>query len=267
MIDKNIRELQLVELEILKEFVRICEKYQLQYYITAGTLLGAVRHKGFIPWDDDIDMVMPRADFDKLAGVCQESLSKDYFYQDWHTERNYPFYFAKIRKNNTEVCEENLIDIQMNKGIYIDIFPLDKCPDGRFSGRIFFKVMELLNCAIMAKVNQRFVCGYAKKYMRFMFNVLKYLPERLIICLRETIRIVIGWVCSGKVLCTVGGVHGYSKETYRQEWFAESVLLDFEGEKYPAPVGWHELLTNMYGDYMQPPDDAEQTGHFISWER
>lgn len=263
--DKRI--LQRAELEILKEFARICEKHHLRYYITAGTLLGAVRHQGFIPWDDDIDVAMPRADFDKLAGVCRKSLSRDYFYQDWQTERNYPMYFVKIRKNNTVVCEAEFVGVEMHQGIYIDIFPLDKCPKNELSGKIFFKSVEVLTCAIRGKVSKNFVCGYTKFYARVLYNFLKCLPKCWLVKFREVIRIVVGWFCSGRILCTVDGAHGYPGETYRQEWFAGSVFLDFEGEKYPAPVGWHELLTNMYGDYMQPPNEAERTGHFISWER
>jgi len=265
--EKEKRALQMTELEILKEFDRICVKNKLKYYITAGTLLGAVRHKGFIPWDDDIDVVMPRQDFDMLRNTCQQYLAADFVYQDWRTEQNYPMYFAKIRKNGTEVCEENLLDVQMHKGVYIDIFPLDKCPKGKLFGKLFFKVMELLNCAVMAEVNSSFVCGYKKKCMRFLFAVLKHLPKPLLMCTREIWRVLVGVLSSGECLCTVGGAHGYPRETYKREWFAESVLLEFEGEKYSAPVGWHELLTNMYGDYMQPPDELEKTGHFVSWER
>jgi len=264
---RNIRILHFIELEILKEFGRICEKHNLSYCITAGTLLGAVRHKGFIPWDDDIDVVMPRKDFDRLEKICLNYLPTGLFYQNYQTEANYPFYFAKLRKNNTEVCEESLIDVQMHKGVYIDIFPLDKCPKGKIFGKLFFKVMELLNCVVVAKVNRSFVCGYKKKYMRFLFAILKYLPKRLLISMREIWRILVGILSSGECLCTVGGAHGYPRETYKKEWFAESVLLEFEGAQYPAPVGWRELLTNMYGDYMQLPDEPERTGHFISWER
>jgi len=267
MAKQGIIDLQLAEIEILNELAAICAKHQLKYYLTAGTLLGAVRHQGFVPWDDDIDVVMPRCDFDKLKKICRQELSKDYFYQDRCTDKNYPFYFAKLRKNNTEVCEENLLNVQMHKGIYIDIFPLDKCPKGKVLGKLFFKVIELFYCAIMARVNNSFVCGYKKKYMRFLFSILRCLPKKILDILRELVRILFGTFSASGCLCTVGGSHGYPRETYQLEWFAESVVLEFEGRQYPAPVGWHELLTNMYGDYMQPPDELEKTGHFVSWER
>lgn len=260
--EPDIRKLQQIELGILNRFSEICKKYHLAYFITAGTLLGAVRHQGFIPWDDDIDVAMPRKDYNRLRKICRKHLDGQFFFQDHRTEPDYPFYFAKIRRKNTEVCEESLIGVQMDKGIYIDIFPLDRCPRSELGGKLFFKGIELLNCALMAKVNPSFSCGYSKRQMRMLFALLKRCPKPLLACLREGLR----WLCSwGGRFCTVGGAHGYPREAYRKEWFASCVQLEFEGESYPAPSGWHELLSHMYGDYRKPPEEQEKTGHFISW--
>ena len=87
--DQKLRQLQLVELEILNEFVRICDEYKLQYFLVGGTLLGAVRHQGFIPWDDDIDVAMPRQDYDSFAEICAKELKRQYFYQSADTDPNY----------------------------------------------------------------------------------------------------------------------------------------------------------------------------------
>lgn len=258
----ELRALQLAELEILLEFQRVCTELGLNYYLTAGTLLGAVRHKGFIPWDDDIDIAMPRKDYDKLAALGPGVFSKEYVYQEYRTEPNFPYYFAKLRKRGTRVEEPILRAIQMEQGYYIDIFPLDRCPNGDRRAALLFKGMELLDCAVLARVSAEFVCGYQKPYMRFLWRLLRHLPNRGIFALREWLRKLLG--LGGHRLCTVGGRHGYPKETYQPAWFAQSVELEFEGRHFPAPGGWEKLLENMYGNYMTPPPEEERQGHFVT---
>lgn len=256
------RELQMQELEILLEFQGLCQRNNLRYFLTAGTLLGAVRHKGFIPWDDDIDIAMPREDYERLAAVCRTELGPQYFFQDYSTEPNFPYYFAKIRKMGTEVYETGLDDIEMHKGIYIDIFPLDICPDRQWKAVVFFKGVELLDCAVLSKVSRQFVCGYRKWYMRAAYCILRYLPKRTLFALREWLRKAVAVGASGERLCTVGGRHGHPRETYRTQWFEHIQELSFEGHAFPAPGGWDELLCNMYGDYMTLPPEEEQERHF-----
>lgn len=260
MSTEAIRHCQDMSFEVLLEFDRVCRELGLRYYLTAGTLLGAVRHKGFIPWDDDIDVAMPREDYDKLARLAPGAVSPEYVYQEYRTEPNFPYYFAKLRKRGTRVEEPILRAIEMEQGYYIDIFPLDRCPNGDGPATLLFKGVELLDCAVLARVSSEFVCGYQKLYMRFLWNVLRRLPNGWLFALREGLRKLLGG--SGQRLCTVGGHHGYPRETYRAEWFEESVELEFEGHRFPAPAGWDALLKNMYGDYMTPPPPEERQGHF-----
>lgn len=258
----KIRELQRQELEILLEFQRVCEKHGLRWYLTAGTLLGAVRHKGFIPWDDDVDVAMPRADYDRLAAACEADLSEQYFFQDYKSQPNFPYYFSKICKNGTRVYEPSLEDVDIHKGVYIDIFPLDVCPDGAGCATVLFKGVQLLDCAVLSQVGRRFVCGYSKWYMRAAYGVLRHLPRKWLFALREWLRKGMVFGASGEVLCTVGGRHGYPRETYRTSWFEPVRELPFEGCMFPAPSGWDELLRNMYGDYMTLPPVEEREQHF-----
>lgn len=262
-----LRQYQLQELEILLEFRRVCDALGLRYYLTAGTLLGAVRHQGFIPWDDDIDVAMPRKDFDRFARVGQSLLSKQYFFQDYHSEPNFPYDFAKVRKRGTAVAEPILGCVQMEQGIYIDIFPLDRCPDNDRLAVPFFKCVELLNCAVLARVSREFVCGYQKGYMKMLWNILQRLPNRIIFALRDGLRWTASAFSSGKRLCTVGGHHGFPRETYEASWFMETEQLPFEGECFPVPRNWDALLRNMYGEYGNLPDEYERQGHFLIRER
>lgn len=257
----GLRQCQAEAFDILLEFRRVCRDLNLHYYLTAGTLLGAVRHKGFIPWDDDIDVTMPRDDYDRLAGLAHQHFSEEYIFQEYRTEPKFPYYFAKLRRRGTQVEEPVLRAIEMEQGYYIDIFPLDRCPDGNRLAKLLFKGIELLDCAALGRLSSEFVCGYRKPYMRLAWSGLRRLPNRSLFALREGFRKLLG--LGGKKLCTVGGSHGYPRESYQSAWFSKTVDLEFEGEVFPAPAGWNELLNNMYGDYMSLPPPEKRQGHFI----
>ena len=264
MKDTEIRALQQSELEILFAFKRLCDTNHLSYFITAGTLLGAVRHKGFIPWDDDIDVVMPREDYDRLPEICAEQLPSCFYYQSGETEENYPYFFAKIRKEGTEVYEPCLSGVDIRKGHYIDVFPLDSCPASPTAARLFFKWVWMLTWAIQGKVDDSYVCGYTKPGARLAYRLLKCFP---LSALRKMRRNVCRLVGDTGILCTVGGAHGYPAESYDSAWFRECVDLPFEGALFPAPVGWDALLRNMYGDYWVLPEETERQSHFVKIER
>lgn len=259
----DLNNIHYQELEILLEFLRICEKHGLKYYLAAGTLLGAVRHKGFIPWDHDIDVSMPRADYEKLYRICKTELDSRYFFQDYRTEPKFPYMFGKIRKLGTRVYEEGLKEIDMEQGIYIDVFPLDLCPDSDRIANIFFRGIVLFSCSVTARVNPAFVCGYTKWYMRFAFSVLKHFPNKLLFIMRETFRKAAGLFSCGKRICTVGGRHGFPKESFQSEWFDPPSKMFFEGIECSVPKDWNALLTSMYDDYMIPPPESQRGNHFV----
>ena len=261
MREEKLNTVRQHELEIFQEFDRLCTQNGLKYYVIAGTLLGAVRHKGFIPWDDDIDVAMPRKDYERLGEICRRELGEAFFFQSVDTDPDYPYLFNRLRKNGTEVDELAFRRITMHKGVYIDIFPLDGCPAKDWSGKLFFKWVEQLHCAVMAAANPDFVCGYKKCYMRALHGVLRRLPRPVRFALWNMTWSVVNALCKKK-LCTVCGRHGYPAESYQAVWFDETVQLEFEGRMLPAPAGWDAMLTNLYGDYMTPPSEEERKGHF-----
>lgn len=123
-VTRERKELWAVELDLLNEFIRVCEENGLHYVLGAGSLLGAVRHQGFIPWDDDIDVYMLREDYDKLMALA-DSFQPPYFLQNWATDPNYTLGHSKLRNSNTTGCPRKEMDRNMNRGLYLDIFPLD----------------------------------------------------------------------------------------------------------------------------------------------
>ena len=126
---ETLRKVQLAQLEIAKEFKRICDENQLQYFMDSGTLLGAVRHKGFIPWDDDMDFGMMRDQYEKFLSVAPDILGEKFFIQTWSSDENYPYAFCKIGKKDTVYRESVSQKSKMHHELYIDIFPYDVYPE------------------------------------------------------------------------------------------------------------------------------------------
>ena len=257
------RTLQQRELEIFDLFADICKRHNLRYFIIAGTLLGAVRHGGFIPWDDDMDVAMPRRDFNKFAKISKKELPRGYFFQSSRTDKKYPFFFSKLRQDGECVNEAILEAFEIHKGCYIDIFPLDKCPRSERGRKMLFKLVEIYSCALIAKSNPDFVCAYQKGGAKILFSIAKHLPICLVKAMRGATRAIISAFCSGKTLATISGTHGYTKEYYDSRWYFDGdKTLAFEGRECPAPPGYKKQLTRMYGDYMTPPNENERGGHF-----
>lgn len=259
----TLKEIQQTELEILVFFRDFCKENGLKYFITAGTLLGAVRHGGFIPWDDDVDVVMLREDYDRFISLMHRNGAGKYIFQDGKTDKKYPIYCPKLREKKYIVHEKLFGKALKNNGCYIDILPLDNCPEDSQAARTFFDMNVFLTTALVKKVNPEYTVGYTKKLTRKLHKLTCLLPKSVIRLLREILRRSV----EGKLLCTVDGAHGYPREVYEKEWFSESVPMEFEGEVFSAPIGWDNLLKNMYGNYSEPPQEDKREGHFIIIER
>ncbi len=235
---------------------KICRENSIKYYITAGTLLGAVREGGFIPWDDDCDVVMARGDFRRFRKIMRKIKSDTFYFQDKKSEKKYPYAFAKMRSRRVNARERGALWRSLGGGCYLDIFPLDKCPENPRRAERFFKLTELFTSVVLGKE-----CGYERRAARLAYSLLSRLPRGFSVFLRGAVRIYYSATSSGNMLATVYGSYGYPREAYRAEWFSSSVTLSFEGHGFPAPTGYRELLTNMYGDYMTPPEEKARRVH------
>lgn len=257
----SIKVVQRELLFLLTTLDGICKENSIKYYITAGSLLGAVREGGFIPWDDDCDVVMKRGDFRKFLKIMRKKKDDHFTFQDRKTEKKYPFAFVKIRSLRVLARERGAIWELLCGGCYVDVFPLDKCPKNpRRAGR-FFRFSELFTSVILAKRDKNFVCGYKNRLARGLFALLLRLPSSVSVFLRDAVRIYYSLTSSGDMLATVYGSYGYPRESYRAEWFRSQVYLLFEGRLFPAPIGYRAILSNMYGDYMTPPSENNRHTH------
>ena len=256
--DDRLRQLQLAELEILDEFVRVCEIHGLRYYLIGGTLLGAVRHQGFIPWDDDIDVVMPRADYDQLAAIWPESAAPEYFYQCPNTDPFYYLTYAKIRKNGTEVYEERFRDARFHKGIFIDVFPLDDCPRPGPAAHLLFNVLAVMNYRGQIDSGESYK-PYRELSGKIGYALLRVFGKKQLVKVRREFLSLSAKLGKGAYLASYSGAYGYYKEVYPASWFGAGKRLRFETRDYTVPGAYELVLQQAYGtDYLIPKKDSNK---------
>ena len=257
----ELRRLQLNELEILLEMKRICEKYQLQYYLVGGTLLGAVRHKGFIPWDDDIDVAMPREDYERFAELCKTELKSDLFYQCPQTDKDYYLTYAKIRKNNSFFYEERFQDAQFHKGVFIDILPLDKCPKPGWLCHFLFNTLAVMNYRGQVDSGERYV-PYKELIGKIGYGLLRFLDKQQIVSLRKKLVAFSEKRKDTNYIASYSGAYGYPKEIFPQKWFGQGKDILFENNFFKAPCEYEQQLSQVYGtDYMEMPSEKHRKKH------
>ncbi len=251
----QLERIQALEFDALKQFLSVCEKLNLKYYLLGGTLLGAVRHGGFIPWDDDIDVGMPRKDYEIFVREGQSYLPPPYFIQHQTTDPEFVSGFIKIRNSNTTFIETSVVGLNINHGVFIDIFPLDFYPE---TGVACFKLKQ-------AVLNLRVTCVYKKLKASLRTKIL-----RVISCLlcpsvyRAVVKrdAMFRQVKEGKWMANHYGAWG-EKEIVPAEWFGEGRFLSFGGISCRVPDEYEKWLTQVYGDYMQlPPPEKRITHHY-----
>lgn len=264
-IEDNLEEVQNEQLKILIEFDRICRKNNINYQLFAGTLLGAVRHQGFIPWDDDIDVCMLREDYDLFLKIFQNEFDKKYFLQIPKTDKEYPFSFAKIRRNDTLFVESKHSELNMHHGIFIDIFPLDNILPKGILGKVQFYLLSLLRKLKSYKIKKNCLKSpnfFRKKMKLFIHYLLKPISmqklNQLDINISKLIKKGNGWVSHLS--------HGqtnkiYMKYAMKKEKFENTIEGEFEEHQFLIPRNYDEVLERLFGDYTKFPPVEEQKPH------
>ena len=247
------------QLIIAKEIKRICDENNIKYFIIAGTLLGAIRHGGFIPWDDDMDIGMLREDYEKFIKVAKAQLGEDFFLQTTETDVNYGLPFAKILLNETKLVEANA-GSNAKKGIFVDIFPFDVAPENEESAEAHNKKTYLYKRLLLAKLNYN-VCGkkdYVKRLVYFVLKIMAAFYSHDKLCAKLDIEITKYNTESSSKIVNIGGAYGYTKETIKAEWVRDTVEIPFEDMTIAAPVDYIKYLESFYGDYMTPPPEDKR---------
>ena len=257
---QTIEKLKKKEIEMLEVFIDLCRKLNLKYYILGGTLLGAVRHQGFIPWDDDIDVCMPREDYEIFLEKGQELLPENLFIQNFKTDPNFSLCFAKIRDSQTAFIETSVKNLKINHGVFIDIFPLDYYPEDSTEQKKIEKKKKYYTNAI-SKIYTIERKGFVKKLKGLVKKlVFLFVPYKK--CVKE-----LDSLYKSQPVSTLYANHCGAwgkKEITPVHWFGEGVELRFEGIKVNAPSMYHEWLTQVYGDYMQlPPEEKRVAHHYV----
>ena len=243
----ELGKLQKKELEIFCEFIKICEKLNIRYYLLAGTLLGAVRHKGFIPWDDDIDVGILREDYEKLLNCANEFLPSHLFLQSYKSDKGYHQPYAKLRNSDTAFIELSVKDNPMNHGIFIDIFPLDRCDLSIYNSRSY-RLREKVYSMSASSLMKNNKLDFKRRLIRLACKLVCPNPKKALAkidALRQSMK-------NGNMLVNFSGVYG-DREIGPAEWYGEGETLEFEGITVTVPKEYDKLLTQIYGDYMTPP--------------
>jgi len=258
-------KLRSVELEILDEIVRICEKHDITYFLAYGTLLGAVRHDGFIPWDDDVDIAMPREEYERFKKVCvkKNELDGKYFLQNYETEPRYWHGISqiKVRKDGTLFEEPEIVNLEdLHKGIFVDIFVLDHASKEKSILQdiqaVLFEVLQgmMWHKIVVASQDTSSLKHKLVGSIASLFKVehLSKLQEKVVSFNNDE---------DSRYYIHFGGRYGHRKKTIPKDVFHPPTKVEFEGESYNAPGDWDEYLTRIYGDYMELPPEDKRGSH------
>lgn len=256
MMEQQLRRLQLTELEILKVIDDICRKYNISYSLYAGTLLGAVRHQGFIPWDDDLDICMSRADYNRFYEAWDKERPAGYLLQNKENSPDFTCSFTKIRKENTTFQATFEANFQYHMGIFVDVFPIDRCPVGTVKEKLF-----RLDCVLYQLYTREYVPPTGSTAVKLISGLLlAMVPPQSRMALRAKFLKRITRYSDDRNLPTIAiETMGTLGTRYPADMLDHYVYLPFEDGEFMCFADWDEHLHRKFGDYMQLPPEEERT--------
>ncbi len=256
---KYLRNLQLIELEMIVEVDRICRKNHIKYTLDGGTMLGAVRHKGFIPWDDDADIVFTRHEYAKFYRACKKDLDTErFFLQEYRTDPYYRWGYAKLRRIGTEFIRAGQEHMRYRTGVCIDLFPVDNVPDQYFLRRIYYGINYFIRKSLYAELGMK-AAGSAP--LRMWYRLLYLIPRDSLFKVRN----VMAAFCNRKKTRLVTHTmypnpgpeckYGMPSESYD-----DYIEMEFEGMMFKVSADYDRFLRLSYGDYMEFPPVDKRVG-------
>lgn len=253
-------------LDIMAEIVRVCEVCDIPYFIQGGTAIGALFNKGIVPWDDDIDIGMTRADYERFLQLAPQHLRPQYFLEWFGTESNTPFYFAKVKKNGTLFVEEMFRDMDIHHGIFVDIFPYDRIPDNPILERLHrFRSRFWINCFIGKQIWLWRWCGRCEVDRPLPKSFAGCLPVRIVCSLLSRERIY------AKMCRMLGAYNGRDcrrvnivrmpKDQIPRADIENAVMMPFGGMMVRAPRNIESYLRHHYPNLRPELPEDEQINH------
>lgn len=265
--EDSLKELHDVEFEMLLQIKRICNKYRLQYYLSGGTFLGAVRHQGFIPWDDDMDIALPREDYQKFVSVVNRELPEGLEFKSYSLDKDYHHPVARLI--NYKICVKNNSFREARiEPAWIDIFPLDGMPNGILSSNIH-KIHLLWRKVMIGWANYEDLQDskpnrpWYEKILMFIGKTLK--PGKFMDLQKQYAKLektLMKYPAkNSKVYMNFNGIYRFNSIMEKSIYYGDGAMYTFEGEQFPAPANYDAYLTKIYGDYMKLPSVEKRNTH------
>ena len=266
----KLEEIQQASFVVLKKVVDICEQQKIKYYLAYGTLLGAVRHKGFVPWDDDVDIIMPRVDFERFIYFMKTNYSGTLVVCDRQTTQNYPYGIPRVCDMRYKYVSTSQVEPKFDQGVFVDVYPMDNCCDNKVQAYKLFESVQKRNLMYLIYVG----CGSIDPIKRFLKKII-----------RVVLRIIKGTEWSQKIdkeiyayirsktsdanssLAVTAWANNHV--VYDKSWFENDCFLEFNGEMFRCPANYTEVLRESYGDFMElPPEDKRKPHHdYVIYKR
>ena len=255
------------EISLLVQLDSVCKKYGLRYYVTNGTLLGTVRHKGFIPWDDDLDVMMPRPDYEKLIALAEKEFKEPYYLHISDADGNYYRNYIRLRDENTTAIPVKDFYHNCSKGIFVDIFPIDGCPDSKIKQKI-----QSVKIAVLCEMANSYVYLNDFKKHKFVRKVLAMMADK--VSKKQGYDSFLRKIEDERQIYPYGKqknvqviLHGDFPNVFPTEFFESTAIGKFENLEVPMPCEFDKILKIIYGDYMQlPPEEKRYNHHSIFFD-
>lgn len=259
------RFLQCLELDMVKEFLRICTKYNLSYFMAGGTFLGAVRHKGFIPWDDDVDIGMYRHDYDKFLKIAEAELSYPYKIQTYRNTDSHHYYFSHIVDTRFKVRRLGSLD-KREEYVWIDIFPYDGLPNGVTGSLFYLRLLFCRFCYHMANFDKINIARSDRAAWQKIVLKILFVIHRLCKFDKDKWINKIDILLKSNDLLNCDRVMSFMGVKLQKEIFPRNIydnLIDytFEDMNLKGPIDSNVVLGQMYGEYMKLPPENQRKSH------
>lgn len=255
------QQVKYAQLDLMTELDRICKKHDLPYFMVGGTLIGAIRHNGFIPWDDDIDVGMLWEDYNKLREACQADLDSAYQLQDWYTDPHSPHPFFKLKIRGTHYRESVSEHSAMDDSIFIDIFPYDNTPSDPAVQKKQARQLYVLRRLLMVRAGFRL--GKESKAKKLVYGLLRAVSLLIPMqWMKRRFDAICAWGGDGasELVTCLHGAYDYKRETKPRAMLEKTVPHVFEQGEFAVPQHYDAFLRSHYGNYMQLPPEDQRVG-------